>query len=307
MRRHARAWLAAGRAWLLGRVVQSRVAPVRQLLMGLAASLLGLAVGWAVQGPALHEQLLASQQRLAQDGARLEALRRQRDAATVPPKRPADAQAQGASSWPWHRQALAAGLMPEQVQAVSREPGGASAGQLRLRLRGAYHQHGDWLARMAGEPALPRLLSYQLLPAEAGALVAEVLIEPGPVEPRLALPPLARAYRPASLTDPLADPVPPDGPAPPRVRVDVAQAGVRLEGAGLAELSLVGTLHRDGQWVAWLGWQRWIYSVGEGDHLTSPARRVQRIDAHGLWLQEAMAQGAQRVRYWRIGQPGALP
>jgi Tfp pilus assembly protein PilP len=302
-------WLglaAACRAWLFCQVVQSPAGRALPLGAGVAAALVGLVMGWAWQWPAHHEERTAAEQRLAQTRTLLEGVRHQ----TAPPALAPGlgASAQGLADpglWPWHRLALSAGLVVERGQAMPKESSAIPA-PVRLRLRGRYHQHGAWVALMASELAAPRLHSHVLQADDAGVHVAEVLLEPWPDIERGPALIAARAYRPANDLDPMAEPVRADSALALAAAPELgAREPPAMEAAALDELTLTGTLYRQGQWVALLSWQHRVYTVRAGDGLSGQAWRVQRVEEDGLWLQGALRDDSgrwqPREQHWRVG------
>ena len=109
-----------------------------------------------------------------------------------------------------------------------------------------------------------------------------------------------------SRPDPLSPPPPPDPLAglPEPWRTPSRQAGV-LQAAPLADFDLVGTLEREGRWLALLRWQGRVHTVGEGEALGAERAQVHRIAEAGVWLREPVRDGAGRwtvqERPWRVG------
>lgn len=298
------------KAWLFRQLVQSPPGRARQVWLVSGAALAGLVSGLAWQWPQRHEEKTAGQQRLVQ----LQTLLESEQGKPAPPivgsglGLPAQGLADSAP-WRWHLLALSAGLVVERGQTTPKESGAAAPAQLRLRLRGRYHQHGAWVAAMANDPAAPRLQSHVLQSDGAGLHVADVLLEPWLAWPELDRGPSAAtalAYRPADHLDPMAEPARADSTATSSSARDRGmQTASVMEAAALEELSFTGTLRQGEQWVALLSWRHRVYSVRVGDELAGQTHRVQRIEEGGLWLQEAVRHDGGgrplRERHWRVG------
>lgn len=325
---------SSARAWLFLRTVHAAAASARQSLGAVVAALAAAALVLAGQWPALHDERAAQAQRIADLHAKLDAQRQalhrlraeqvqlaehsqqaQRSApATVPAAMPSLAAAadldaaprQGA--WRWQQLAQRAGLRLTQLP-QSRDAGAAP---LQLRLHGRYHQHGAWVAALAGETDAPHLLSYQLQSGEGGVHQAEVLLAPWPGAQvaGAVLPAATQAppFAPATHRDPFSEPTAADALAdvPPAWRAEFERPRQWLEGAALSELALVGTLRRSEHWLALLRWNGQVHAVRVGDYAGKDLGRVQRIDENGLWLREIVREASgrwqARERHWRVGE-----
>lgn len=298
------------KAWLFCQLVQSPPGRARQVWLVSGAALVGLFSGLAWQWPQHHEEKAAGQQRLVQLETMLESERGKPAPPIIAPGLGLPAQGLAdLAPWRWHLLALSAGLVVERGQTTPKESGAAAPAQLRLRLRGRYHQHGAWVASMANDLGAPRLQSHVLQSDGAGLHVADVVLEPWLALPELDRRPsavTALAYRPTVHLDPMSEPARPDSTAPPSsVRAPGMQAPSAMDAAALEELSFTGTLRQGEQWVALLSWRHRVYSVRVGDELAGQTHRVLRIDEGGLWLQEAVrhdgGRGPLRERHWRVG------
>lgn len=292
------------------------------------AAALGAALSWVLQMPPASHELAAQAERTRQLQASLQTLRSQvarmdpepavplpvhpsrsvlRDAA-----RTATAAEGWGEDWHWHHRAMARGL---QVEGLKPLPASAQQpARLQLRLRGRFHQHGDFVADLAQALRPMRLLSYQLRAGAEGLHVAELLLEFADL-PLLQLPGVpeaARALPPVPAFPVGADPFSPPQPAhaladlPSPWRQELQRAKGVLEGEPLSAFEFTGTLQRAGSWVALLRLQHMVHTVTEGDYLGPQLARVRRIDEQGLWLRElardAQGRWSEQERHWRVGE-----
>lgn len=303
--------LARCRAWCFVQVLRARSGPGRQALAALAGTLLGALAMWAASVPDLQDALASADRRRQQLQVQAEALRARQ---ALPPESTTvlaagTAPQVGAQPWQWPQMAQTAqtlGLHIEQWQAA---PAVGAEGRWQLRLRGRYPQHAAWVALLAGDPAAPALLSYQLQEAEAGLLRAEVLLQPWDAIPE-ALEPSSAAtgHRASAQRDPFGAPPASDAPATlPAGRGAEFQRPPRwLEAAPLQDLEFTGTLRQGEAWVALLRRERMLHTVRVGDTLGLQRLRVQGIAEHGLWLREIVraedGRWQERERLWRVGE-----
>lgn len=289
---------------------------------------LGAGLSWVWQMPPSSHELAAQAERTRQLQASLQTLRSQvarmdLEPASPLPAPPARSVAQDAArpaaatdglaeDWHWHQRAMARGL---QVEGLKPLPAlGQQPARLQLRLRGRFHQHGDFVADLAQAPGPMRLLSYQLRAGAEGLHLAELLLEfPDlPLSQLPGVPEAARALPPLPVFPVGADPFSPPQPAhaladlPLPWRQEMQRAKGMLEAEPLSAFEFTGTLQRAGTWVALLRLQHMVHTVAEGDYLGPQLARVRRIDEQGLWLRElardAQGRWSEQERHWRVGE-----
>jgi len=298
----ARCW-----AWCFVQVLRAPSGPGRQALAALAGALLGALGVWAALVADLQDELASAERRRQQLQVQADALRAaqaQTPATAALPPWGAASEAV-AHPWRWPQTVRMAGLQIDQWQSSS----GGQEGRWQLRLRGRYHQHGAWVAMLAGDPAAPALLSYQLQEGEGGLLRAEVTLQPWAALPAALWPTAsATAYRASAQLDPFGAVPASDAQAtlPAAWRAEFQRPRRWLEAAPLQELELTGTLRQGDAWVALLRWERMLHTVRVGDTLGPQRGRVQRIAEHGLWLREVVlaedGRWQERERLWRVGE-----
>lgn len=308
--------LAQGQLLMLGLAWSVGPQALRPPALALLAALVGGGLWWLLQAPALQEEAQAALQGVRQAQAQLkkaqEQLEQQRQAAQVAalasPAHAPSTDGLGGGSWHWHRMALAAGLELQQLKPL--EAPGQEMVPLQLRLRGRFHQHGAFIARLADPAQAVRLRSYQLQAGAAGLHQAELVLE----HPRtfIAPPPLTRQltrrFEAHEQADPFSEPAPAERhktvPAPWR---DVFQreAGL-LERVPLSAFTLTGTLRQGEEWLALLRVDQHLHTVRAGEHLGLQRGRVQRIAELGLWwreiVQDAAGRWTEQERFWRVGE-----
>lgn len=292
------------------------------------AVVLGAALSWVLQMPPGSHELAAQVERTRQLQGSLQALRSQAarmdsEPALPPPAQPASSVSQEAArpataadgfaeDWHWHHRAMARGLQVQGLKPLVAS--GQQPARLQLKLRGRFHQHGDFAADLAQALRPMRLLSYQLRAGAEGLHEAELLLEfadlPLPQWPEVSG--VARALQPVPAFPVGADPFSPPQPAhaladlPPPWRQELQRAKGVLEGEPLSAFELTGTLQRAGTWVALLRLQHMVHTVIEGDYLGPQLARVRRIDEQGLWLRElardAQGRWSEQERHWRVGE-----
>ncbi len=308
--------LMLGLAWSLG--PQAWRPPALALL----AALVGGGLWWFLQAPALQEEARAALQAVRQAEAQLKKaqeqlgqLEQQRQAAQVAqvaalasPGNAPPMEGFGGGPWHWHRMALAAGLEVQQLKPL--EAPVNDLAPLQLRLRGRFHQHGAFLARLADPAQAVRLRSYQLQAGAGGMHQAELVLE-HPRVPVARTPwtaELPRRFEAHAQADPLGDPAPVDRlqTVPAAWREVFQREPGLLERVALSAFTLTGTLRQGEEWVALLRLDQHLHSVRAGEHLGLQRGRVQRIAEHGLWWREIVQDPAGRwteqERFWRVGE-----
>ncbi len=138
-----------------------------------------------------------------------------------------------------------------------------------------------------------------------GLLIVQLHLEPLPAAGASAPAFASASVRPAFAAlerDPFAEPVP--EAAPPRARHNLPRDW--LESAAAGELVLVGTLRREGQWIALVHWRGQVHSVRADEALGPQGARVVQVNEGGLrlreWARDAAGTWKESERTWRVGE-----
>ena len=317
------AWrvLAQGRLLMLGLAWSLGPQAWRPPALALLAALVGGGLCWLLQAPALQEEARAALQGVRQAEVQLHKTQEQlgqfeqqrqtaQVAALASPANAPPVAGHGGGPWHWHRMALAAGLELQQLKPL--EAPGQEMAPLQLRLRGRFHQHGAFVARLTDPAQAVRLKSYQLQAGAAGMHQAELVLELAHPRVLAVRSPwtgeLPRRFEAQAQADPLGDPAPADWlqTVPAAWREVLQREPGLLERVPLSAFTLTGTLRQGEEWVALLRLEQHLHSVRAGEHLGMQRGRVQRIAEQGLWwreiVQDAAGRWNEQERFWRVGE-----